>query len=500
MLYVLCVEGLACVIRNSDQINGFLLPGARGTRATVRLYADDTTAILKDYPSLLNLFGLVSIYKNGTGAKLNITKTEAMWLGSWKNHSDQPLNFKWVQKMKILGVTFGTVNVEQDNWQPKLNKLEKSLNLWKARSLSLLGTCLVVNILGFSKFLYLAKVLPTPSWVFSKINQLTWPFIWGSHIETVSRQTFFLPVKLGGCNLCNLKLKCDSLRVASMVSTVDSPDDNSFYLCKYFVGRRLSSLPPQWSTLRDNLTPSAISVTPFYESCLSVLSLFDDNVDLRAKKIYAFLLKRGSSPPLLPGFWASFLGPFSLDSFWKFVRDDFTENYKNDLIWLIILRAVKVRDSLKNWGYIDNNLCAYCNRVETIPHCFLTCLRVKRVWAHFKPTLSTLIGVPFESNIVTIFFFRWSSNDLRKNRVAYFLIKTILYAIWCFRNKATFCNNTEDHRAIIKYATYDFLSSVRLDHVRLTSARFADFWNIHDLISLRHRANVESKVASNTFK
>ena len=29
--------------------------------------------------------------------------------------------------MKILGVLFGVVDTERDNWQPKLNKLEKSL-------------------------------------------------------------------------------------------------------------------------------------------------------------------------------------------------------------------------------------------------------------------------------------------------------------------------------------------------------------------------------------
>ena len=79
--------------------------------------------------------------------------------------------------MKILGVTFGTVNVEQDNWQSKLNKLEKSLNLWSSRSLSLLGKSLIVNILGLSKLLYLAKVLLMPSWVLSRVNHLVWPFI-----------------------------------------------------------------------------------------------------------------------------------------------------------------------------------------------------------------------------------------------------------------------------------------------------------------------------------
>lgn len=57
-------------------------------------------------------------------------------------------------KMKILGVFFGNVNAKLDNWQPKLNKLQKSLSLWRSRSLSLLGKSLIINFLGFSRFTY----------------------------------------------------------------------------------------------------------------------------------------------------------------------------------------------------------------------------------------------------------------------------------------------------------------------------------------------------------
>ena len=135
LLYVICVEALACLLRASSSIEGFLLPGAKGKRAKTRLYADDTTVILKGYFSLVNLFTVISVCEAGSGAKLNKSKTEAMWLGAWKNRSDEPLGLTWVWKSKILGVTFGTVPVDQDNWQLKLNKLEKSLNLWKSRSL-----------------------------------------------------------------------------------------------------------------------------------------------------------------------------------------------------------------------------------------------------------------------------------------------------------------------------------------------------------------------------
>ena len=126
MLYILCVEVLACNIRNTPEIEGFLLPGARGKRFKVSQYADDTTGYLKDFRSLRCLFEVISLYERRTGAKLNVSTSEAMWLGAWKDHSDQPLGLSWVRKMKILGVFFGTVDVERDNWEPRLSKLDVS--------------------------------------------------------------------------------------------------------------------------------------------------------------------------------------------------------------------------------------------------------------------------------------------------------------------------------------------------------------------------------------
>lgn len=199
-----------------------------------------------------------------------------MWLGAWRNRSNEPLGLTWVRKMKILGVVFGTIPVQQENWQPKLNKLEKSLNLWKSRSLSFIGKSLIVNVLGLRKFIYLVKTLIMPKWVLSRINQSIWPFIWGSRMEMVSLNTCFLGQASGGINLCNLKIKAETLKLASLVVTIDSPEDSSFFLAKYFVGRRLSTLRKQWSGLRDNSAPSAASMTPFYDRCLHTLAEMDE--------------------------------------------------------------------------------------------------------------------------------------------------------------------------------------------------------------------------------
>ena len=164
MLYVLCVEVLACRIRDSPAIEGFLLPGAGGVQFKVGQYADDTTAFVKNDSSLFSLFDAIAFYERGSGAKLNLSKTEAMWLGAWKDRLDEPLGLTWVRKMKILGVFFGTVDVERDNWEPRLSKLDKTLSRWKSRSLSFIGKVLILNILALSKLLYVSRVLVPPKW------------------------------------------------------------------------------------------------------------------------------------------------------------------------------------------------------------------------------------------------------------------------------------------------------------------------------------------------
>lgn len=90
LLYSLCAEVLACNIRENNLIKGSLLPGAKGTHFNIGQYADDSNCFVKDVSSLQKLFQLLRKYELGTGAKLNVNKTEAMWLGAWRTRTDTP--------------------------------------------------------------------------------------------------------------------------------------------------------------------------------------------------------------------------------------------------------------------------------------------------------------------------------------------------------------------------------------------------------------------------
>ena len=369
---------------------------------------------------------------------------------------------------------------------PKLRNLKNSVNLWKSRSLSLIGKCLIINVIGLSKLYYLARILVLPPWVPQRVNQIIWPFLWGSKIETVSRKSISCNVCDGGLGLTDFPLKCEALRVSSLVATLNDSEDKSFFLCKYFAGWHLARLSPQWATLRDNSSPHTFTPTSFYTACITTLSRLDLTfVTLTTKSIYTALSKN-FTPPSLHRVWTPFLGPgFSLRDHWAKVRDPLCDNRLNDLLWLITLRGVKVRDSLYKWGYIRSDRCAICGKKETIDHCFLHCPRVKRVWAHFCPLLSAVISAKFVINLLAVFFFCFRADD-KNSFVARFVIKNVIFCTWSFRNKSTFHNGREEASALIKFSLHSIKGRVKLDFHRLPREKFLRTWVVSGFCSVRN--------------
>ena len=130
---------------------------------------------------------------------------------------------------------FRNMCVDPENWLPRPSKLENNLNLWKTRSLSMIGKILIINVLGASKFWFLTKVLPIPEWVVIRFKKLIFHFLWGSKIETVSRATLSTPLLEGGLGLIDIVAKSKALKLSTMFTTISRPHLSAFYLLKYFV-------------------------------------------------------------------------------------------------------------------------------------------------------------------------------------------------------------------------------------------------------------------------
>ena len=104
-LFVLAIEVLGQAIRNNENIRGLKI----NNDTELSMYVNDITAFIKDDCSANHLFNLLNDFGACSGLKVNISKTQGMWLGSHKCNLGKrsPFNISWPEKYVIaLGVAF----------------------------------------------------------------------------------------------------------------------------------------------------------------------------------------------------------------------------------------------------------------------------------------------------------------------------------------------------------------------------------------------------------
>ena len=112
-LFIIAVEVLASAIREHKNLTGFTIDG---NQIKLSQYADDTTLILNgSETSLVTALQLLKDFGEISGLKLNMKKTEALWIGCKTGNQTKLCpyieEFKWVQnKVKTLGVWLSTDN------------------------------------------------------------------------------------------------------------------------------------------------------------------------------------------------------------------------------------------------------------------------------------------------------------------------------------------------------------------------------------------------------
>ena len=110
-LFVTAVEILGIAIRNKDSIKGIEI---NDLETKLLQFADDTTAVLSDLNSANALFSLLKEFEKASGLKLNVKKTEAMWIGSLKSCEDQPLGVSSCGCLSLSDVVIGILKEGMD--------------------------------------------------------------------------------------------------------------------------------------------------------------------------------------------------------------------------------------------------------------------------------------------------------------------------------------------------------------------------------------------------
>ena len=181
LLFVIAVEILAYNIRNNPNIKGFQLPydnippawAQKDTEIKISQVADDTTVFTRDKKSTFEIIKTIVLFSKVSGLKLNMQKTEGIWLSKNGDVPTDVLDIKWsTGPVKSLGIYFGLneTEIQKLNWESKLDKLKRLLSVWRKQNLTIYGRAIIINVIALSQLLYNMNMIVTPEYVLKEVE------------------------------------------------------------------------------------------------------------------------------------------------------------------------------------------------------------------------------------------------------------------------------------------------------------------------------------------
>ena len=191
IIFLFVVEIMSIKINSSDNIKGFTKENM-DTEIKLLQHADDASLPLANIESMENAIDIINKFCKSSGMKLNIEKTEAILVGPLKNKYNSLYGAKITNEpIRCLGIYLGhdSKKCYEKNWNDKVKNLEKKLDIWKNRKLTLFGKCILINTLALSQLYFNATILKYPTKeTFKNIQKLIFNFLWGKR-DRIKRNT-----------------------------------------------------------------------------------------------------------------------------------------------------------------------------------------------------------------------------------------------------------------------------------------------------------------------
>ena len=219
LLFIIVVEFLAIKIRHCPQISGVLENHSNFSKKDSKLlqYADDMNLFLKTTQCIAKTLEITDEFETFTGLSLNRKKSIGMGLGQNKGLIDEEVGITWKkhgESMRVLGVFFNAsveASLLEQNWKPKLVEMQKTINTWTRRNLTILGKCIIAKTFLLSKIAYIIQSLCLPDNVLNEFDTLLFRFLWKNKnfnnraYEKIKRSILCLNSSEGGINMISVK-------------------------------------------------------------------------------------------------------------------------------------------------------------------------------------------------------------------------------------------------------------------------------------------------------
>ena len=289
LLFIICTEFLSQKLYGNHEFHGIYYE-SMGQQREVKCtqYADDTCIFLSNIDDIEKCLQEVQDFSKVSGLNLNLHKTEGLCIGSLANTYPAMHTIKWPHKpIRYLGIHIGNnlFECQKNNWINKIEKIQKLIDCWRKRHLSLIGKILIIKTLALPKLIYPATFLSVPDGFIKKINKILYNFIWGVR-DKIQRRIIKNSISKGGLQMVDVESQFFAVKAAWITRMLKNNNKNWSFLFEYF----LSKFAVNGSVLKMNFVekkqmPRLTALPTFYQeailgfcksnSCISVNSKSD---------------------------------------------------------------------------------------------------------------------------------------------------------------------------------------------------------------------------------
>ena len=214
LLFILVAEIMSIKIRENKDIQGLTF---NNKEVKLSQLADDTTLFLKDNNSIAKVLELLKHFQNCAGLKLNTDKTEIIKLGQDDHELKVKFGIKWVKApVKVLGIWVGKNHQEviNKNFENKISKLQRLINMWKSRNLSIKGKITLLRAQALPLILYPSTVLYVPEEVIKELDNIFFDFIWPRKKHHVKKSVLIQNIEDGGLKMPDIQSTLKAMKLS----------------------------------------------------------------------------------------------------------------------------------------------------------------------------------------------------------------------------------------------------------------------------------------------
>ena len=283
LIFIIAVEILGMMIRQNNNIEGIMVGNKQHKLIQ---FADDTTICVRNLESINEIVRTINDFGKCSGLNLNFSKTKGIWLGNLKNYGFRTYgNILFTGKpVKCLGVYIGhnTVKCNELNWTKRLDKLEKSIQQWNKRRLTLLGKVKVIKTYLLSKIVYVASVLCVPQSAVTRLKDMLFGYLWGKR-DKVKRKTVIRKLDEGGLNMVDVDSFIGSLK-ASWTNRLQNVQGKWLDVLSFYIDKLGLSIDYVLKTNIRRITdfPVIHSIPEFYRDIIFNLNKCKSQKDFNA--------------------------------------------------------------------------------------------------------------------------------------------------------------------------------------------------------------------------